>query len=450
MSEKVYVGLSAESVDVADEYLPISKVVVWYDDDNAFVAGDDSGRTIELDNPFATQATADAILGKLKGIVYKPYTAYNAFLNPAAEIGDAVTVGGVYSQLVSVDTTIDKQFASTISAPSDEELDHEYPYLTKQERELSRKVTLGKSYYGTRITRANGLEVVTTEADGTETARAMLNSDVLAFYDADGIEALYFDAVAKKYKFRGDVEITGGSINVNDNFIVYEDGSVVINGPLSITGDASFIQVRYSTNKSATIPSGWSETWNDAWSNTSTEVWAIYSYDRGTTWSDPILIQGKNGEQGEQGPAGSSASIPPWVAAYTASAQYNTLVTNEWVVTMNLYSSKIYGAAYYDPSALMKMELSFENTLPAFMLSTVYSDWEPIFYVWDDGSGTANVQIGGPTWHSLSTNYTYNGEIYANIVAEGRHKFVHEVVFDSTCNVIFNGATVTGLTATFA
>lgn len=42
---------------------------------------------------------------------------------------------------------------SDISAPGEKEINHEYPYLSSESRELKRKVTLGTSYYGTKITR---------------------------------------------------------------------------------------------------------------------------------------------------------------------------------------------------------------------------------------------------------------------------------------------------------
>ena len=60
-----------------------------------------------------------------------------------------------------------------------------------------------------------------------------------------------------------------------------------------------------------------------------------------------MLAQGKDGAQGETGPQGSAANVPAWVKAYTASAEFDTLVTDEWVVTMNLFGSKIFGTEIY-------------------------------------------------------------------------------------------------------
>lgn len=226
----------AVSLETAPAFSPFTGVRLWYDDENAFFSGDETGRILEADCPWATQAIADSVLASVSGFAYRPFTAQSALLDPAAELGDGVNVGGVYSVLAAVDTNFDAMCASDISAPADEEIDHEYPYLTKQERDLARKVTLGADYYGTRITRKNGLEVVTTKADGTEASRVVLNSDTLAFYNDNGTEALFFDAAAGKYRFQGDVSITGGTMNINDNFIVDADGNLTINGNINLSG----------------------------------------------------------------------------------------------------------------------------------------------------------------------------------------------------------------------
>lgn len=226
----------AASLDYAPAFEAVTGVRLWYDDEACYFAGDETGRVLEADCPWATQAMADEVLASILGFEYQPFETGTPRLDMEAELGDGVSIGGVYGPLASINTTFGSLCAADIGAPADEEVDHEYPYLTRQERALQRKMSLGKAYYGTRITRQNGLEVVTTAADGTESALARFNSDVLAFYDADGQEALYFDAAAGKYRFRGDVEITGGTMNVSNNFIVDEQGNVTINGNINLSG----------------------------------------------------------------------------------------------------------------------------------------------------------------------------------------------------------------------
>lgn len=219
MSDKTYLGDFVSELGTSPEFMPYSKVVLWYDDEHAFTSGDDSGRTLEADLPFATQAIADSILQRVKGYVYRPYTAQDALLNPAAELGDGVTVNGMYGVLADVETEFSGLMKNRVSAPADEEIDHEYPYLSPEDRALKRKVTLGESYYGTRITRAKGIESVRIDADGNELARAVFNADELAFY-AGSERALYFDIETKRYMYVGDIYVKG-NINMSEGTITW-------------------------------------------------------------------------------------------------------------------------------------------------------------------------------------------------------------------------------------
>lgn len=446
MSDEVYLGQKVKTFESAPSFQPYSKVIVWYDDENAFVAGDDTGRTLEGFCPWATQAIADDMLAKVKGFVYTPFEAQGANLNPAAELGDGATVNGTYGPLASIRMTFDRTCGADIEAPAEEEIDHEIPYQTPTQRELARKVTLGTSYYGTSITRKQGLVIEKTDGENVS-AKAVFNADELSFYDAGNNRVLYFDPTTGTYKFTGE-------LNVSDNFMVDKDGNVTMNGnvtiagSLKLTGDANWLQTRYSTNKDAAVPGGWSEDWDDAWSNTSTQVWAIYSYDGGTTWTQPMLAQGADGQKGDTGDPGkpgSDANIPAWVQAYTASAAYNTLVTNEWVVTMNLYASKLFASELYagqlfDSDGTNWIEMGSSPNGTVGYLNHYYSGYSttsPVCVM-----GYTNPTSAAPNWVLAP---------YNNIALD---YLLKDKTMYASGNWDFSQATVTGLsgggTATFA
>ena len=94
-----------------------------------YTAGDDTGLTIEGECPWGTQAIADSVLAKVKGWVYRPFTASEALLEPAVELGDTVQINGWKSIVAKLDRTFDKMCDATLSAPDDEELNHEFPYV---------------------------------------------------------------------------------------------------------------------------------------------------------------------------------------------------------------------------------------------------------------------------------------------------------------------------------
>lgn len=296
MSELINIGNKAQSLETAPAFSAYTGVILWYDEENAYKAGDESGRVLETECPWATQEMADNILSEISGYVYRPFTATGAFLDPAAELGDVVVVGGVCSIVATMDTTFDAMCASDISAPADEEIDHEYPYLTATQRTLNRKLTLGKSYYGTKIDRAKGLQITKTNADGTETSRAIMNSDILAFYDANGNPSIYFDADTGKYNFYGDVNVTGGSININDNFVVDAYGNVKMSGIIE-WGDYS----PYRSQFSADGKTDWHDMMTDA------DYYRRDSYDAGKTWGEAYKFRGQDGADG------SDADVPSYI-----------------------------------------------------------------------------------------------------------------------------------------
>lgn len=205
MSDKLYLGREVSSFASSPTFTPWSRVVIWYDDEKCFAAGDNTGRTLEVDCPWATQQMANDLLASVKDVRYTPYEAAGALLDPAAELGDGITTNGVYGMLASIDVDADAMFAPDISAPGEEEIDHEYPYLSPQQRELKRTVRLGENYYGTTIDRRNGVQVKTVDAAGNVLATATFNADGISFVTPDGSGI----SLGADGKFHGNLQMDG-------------------------------------------------------------------------------------------------------------------------------------------------------------------------------------------------------------------------------------------------
>lgn len=142
MSGKIFVGNSASSLTEADKLQPYSKVTVT-DGTNSYTSGDDTGRELTVNVPLLPTTKGDTlaanILAAVKNYRYQPYEAADALLDPAAELGDGVTVGGIYGGIHAKTTTFSRLFRATVSAPAEEEIDNEYPYLSAQERDAVRQ-----------------------------------------------------------------------------------------------------------------------------------------------------------------------------------------------------------------------------------------------------------------------------------------------------------------------
>lgn len=144
LSDSVYLGQKVASMEL-DDALTITRVNLDVDSENYYTSGDDSGSILNVECPWATQSMADSILSAVSGYTYRPYTATDALLDPAVELGDAVTVGGIYSIIASLDIDYRNASIAEISAPALDEIDDEYPYITQERKETNKVLTQARS-----------------------------------------------------------------------------------------------------------------------------------------------------------------------------------------------------------------------------------------------------------------------------------------------------------------
>ena len=141
MSDRINLLKRAENVQIAPLFNTYAKVILNIDDETQASAGGGAGRVLELDNPlFGSATVATKMLNRLRGYQYQPYKATGALLDPAAEIGDGISVNDVYGGLYARDRRFGHLMDADIAAPHDEELNHEYQYETPTERKLKREM----------------------------------------------------------------------------------------------------------------------------------------------------------------------------------------------------------------------------------------------------------------------------------------------------------------------
>lgn len=140
---RFFVGDDITSVEDNGRQLPISRVTLKVDDESVLTAGDDTGMELEADCPHATQAMVNAILAKVKGYRYQMFSAGDAGLDPAAELGDGITAGGVYSVISRLSD--DGSGFPSVTAPGEAKLEDEYPAGGPMSREFDRKIAETRS-----------------------------------------------------------------------------------------------------------------------------------------------------------------------------------------------------------------------------------------------------------------------------------------------------------------
>lgn len=212
MSDVINVGKRAKDLDDAPRFAAYSKVVIHIDDETVIEVGNNSGRTLEVDNPFGTQAMAQNMLTKLQGYQYQPFVARDAILDPAAEMGDAAdmlsTYGGIYTRKRSFDTLM----RADISAPSDEEVNHEFQYESPIERKFVRET---KDIKATLLIQEN---MIQAEVSARESAINELSTSI-----TQTASELRAEAVAKT---GGSSSTFGWSLTAS-GFKLYSGGSEV-------------------------------------------------------------------------------------------------------------------------------------------------------------------------------------------------------------------------------
>lgn len=140
MFDKTYIGAAVLGQFSSPQQMQgWSRVTIQVDDDTSYTAGTDTGRELTFSNPWGTQKMAEDILARIRGSGYQAYSAEQALLDPAAELGDAVEVRGIYGGLYSRTRKLEKLYSATVAAPSDEEINHEYPYKSAQTRSVERR-----------------------------------------------------------------------------------------------------------------------------------------------------------------------------------------------------------------------------------------------------------------------------------------------------------------------
>lgn len=145
MLDKVFLGQRVQDLEIGAEWAEITRVNLLVDSEHRYTAGDDSGRAIEKTCPWGSQAMCDSILARLKGVRYRPFTGESGLLDPAAEVGDGITVGGVYSVLAQTDIAFDALCAARVCAPGIDEVEDEYPYKPRARRQTDRELARVRS-----------------------------------------------------------------------------------------------------------------------------------------------------------------------------------------------------------------------------------------------------------------------------------------------------------------
>lgn len=142
--------------------------------------------------------------------------------------------------------------------------------------------------------------------------------------------------------------ISGGSININDNFIVDDNGNVTLNGNITwgpgtdrpvgqVYALYARTQIAKPTNAYNSYPatslSGWHKTLD-----TSNDYFTSYSYDNGATWTDAIKTRGSDGTPGSGATVTRSSIVDAMLDAETQDGLYTYTINGNRYLGINATS----------------------------------------------------------------------------------------------------------------
>ena len=134
------VGFAAKDIVVNSSQIPVSGVEIRSPDGTVAFAGNTDSYVIKAECDFASTEIANVCLTQVSGYVYTPFSATTARLDPLAEVGDLVYIAGNTYPIVTLDWNIAPHITADISAPFEEEIDHEYTTMSEAAKSYQKAV----------------------------------------------------------------------------------------------------------------------------------------------------------------------------------------------------------------------------------------------------------------------------------------------------------------------
>lgn len=195
----VDMGVLASTLDIAPAYDAIDRVIMYG------LSGDEgykspastfdtlTGRIFEVTCPWTSQALADDLLAYIEGYVYQPLESTNVPLPPQYQLGDRIRINGTTSVISNEVISLNSAHLCEISAPFEEEVNHEYPYRSPAQRMIEEGVTKEElATAGRTVINGGNIKTGTITLGGDGNGNGILdivdeNDDLCGEWDNTGI-----------------------------------------------------------------------------------------------------------------------------------------------------------------------------------------------------------------------------------------------------------------------
>lgn len=192
MSEigQIDIGRKVAALTTSPALVGYTGVEVVVSEEKSYFAGTRTGSVLTVSNPWGTQAIANYILSVISGFEYQPYEARDGIIPAEAELGDGLAVDDTYGGIYAQNLVFNPLLTSDASAPYQEEIDHEYPYIEKSQRQIERAVADVKATLTVDIDRIDArVESLSGDVAEIEATVTDQGSQISLVADSNGIKA---------------------------------------------------------------------------------------------------------------------------------------------------------------------------------------------------------------------------------------------------------------------
>lgn len=260
-TDAINLGLSIVSFEANTELPPVHTVEFVSDSGTQARSTDEvDGYTLLAHCNFASTNIANLCLEKTRGYCYKPFSSTGARLDPAAELGDFVQIDNEIFPIISITWRLGKHIVADISAPFEEDVDHEYPMLSENQKTLQKAIGAAADSREYVDTRLEGVESELSVLSGSITAKVdkVHQGEHTAFsweltdqhhnwytVDAGGSETLVMSVTGAGLKVVGEIIANSGVIGIDgDAFSIVPRHTETVLDPES----GEYVQVTYPSS----------------------------------------------------------------------------------------------------------------------------------------------------------------------------------------------------------
>lgn len=138
-SDTAYLDKQVKNIEENEPLTAVTGVEITSPDGTVAFAGTRTGYVIKATCAFASSSIAALCLNHVEGYVYTPFEASAARIDPAAEIGDFAHIDQKLYPIIKADWTIAPHITANLSAPFEEEVDHEYSTMISESAKTLKK-----------------------------------------------------------------------------------------------------------------------------------------------------------------------------------------------------------------------------------------------------------------------------------------------------------------------